>query len=391
MNLETLRRKRVKHLGAKTSNHFGQRRIFFILDRATRKFHGDLGLWLQYLAFARKQKSNKKVSQILTNVLRLHPTKPELWIYAANYAMEERGDMMEARSYMQRGLRFCKRCERLWLEYARMEMIYIAKIVGRRRILGMEQLEASEKKQLLGEDEIEGDGVTFPALTSEDINPDQRPHETVDQEALEKFNSSPALSGAIPIAVFDAAIQQLENNTMLGRQFFDIVANFDELPCQNRILSHIVDFLESTAPDNPETLICSIRQTVIGINVASAGFPAALRTALDRVTVGSKRFNTAETRYTLNRGIIEWILEYLRKDTLDSDIRKVFLISLNREWRQYQSSVKNNPRGKSKEFRSLLVKLREEGLKKLAGPARAWAIETWPDDAELLSSQDIQH
>src|SRR5277367_1229970 len=40
MNLDTLRRKRVKRLGVKVTAHTGQRRIYFILDRATRKFHG---------------------------------------------------------------------------------------------------------------------------------------------------------------------------------------------------------------------------------------------------------------------------------------------------------------------------------------------------------------
>lgn len=91
MNLESLRKKRVKRLGVKTTNHTGQRRIFFVLDRATRKFRGDIGLWMQYVAYARKQKSNKRVSQILTTVLRLHPTKAELWIYAANYALKRGG------------------------------------------------------------------------------------------------------------------------------------------------------------------------------------------------------------------------------------------------------------------------------------------------------------
>lgn len=80
MNLESLRRKRVKRLGVRTSDHTGQRRIYFILDRAIKKFPGDVGLWMQYITFAQKQKSDKKVLQLVTSLLRLHPTKPELWI-----------------------------------------------------------------------------------------------------------------------------------------------------------------------------------------------------------------------------------------------------------------------------------------------------------------------
>ena len=78
MNLEALRRKRVKRLGVKFSHYSGQRRIFFVFDRATRKFHGDTGLWLEYLNYAKREKANKKVAQILTSMLRMHPTMPEI-------------------------------------------------------------------------------------------------------------------------------------------------------------------------------------------------------------------------------------------------------------------------------------------------------------------------
>lgn len=138
MNLELLRRKRLKRQGLKNTGHAGQRRIFLVLDRATRKFPGDLSLWMQYLDFASKQKANKKLSQVLTNLLRLHPTKPAIWIYAASNALNVKDDLTEARSYMQRGLRFCKHSKDLWLEYAKLEMLYVSKIAARSRVLGLD-------------------------------------------------------------------------------------------------------------------------------------------------------------------------------------------------------------------------------------------------------------
>ena len=183
MNLETLRRKRARRLGVKASAHTGQRRIFFVLDRATRKFHGDIGLWMQYADYARKQKAHKKVSQILTSLLRLHPTKPELWIYAASYAIEFQGDMTEARSYLQRGLRFCKRSKELWLEYAKLEMIYIAKIAARRRILGLDGGRQT-LEQASNIDDPDADLIALPAITAEDINPNLQTHDPIDQTAL---------------------------------------------------------------------------------------------------------------------------------------------------------------------------------------------------------------
>ena len=93
---------------------------------------------MQSIEYARKQKAHKKLSQIFTNVLRLHPTKADVWIYAAQFAMDVHADMTEARSYMQRGLRFCKNSKKMWLEYAKLEILYIAKIAARRCVLGLD-------------------------------------------------------------------------------------------------------------------------------------------------------------------------------------------------------------------------------------------------------------
>lgn len=149
INVDALRRKRVKRLGIRATAHNGQRRIFFVFDRGTRKFPGDVGLWMQSVEYARGQHSHKKVSQILTNALRLHPTKSDLWTYAAQFAMEENGDMTEARSYMQRGLRFCKNSSALWLQYAKLELVYIAKIAARRQILGVGENAPKKKRKLV--------------------------------------------------------------------------------------------------------------------------------------------------------------------------------------------------------------------------------------------------
>ena len=120
--------------------------------------------------------------------------------------MEDGGDITEARSYMQRGLRFCKKDERIWIEYAKLEMIYISKIVGRRQILGLDNQRDQQVAKNRSE-ELNGDVVALPAITAEDIDPHKRVSADEDQEALEKLSASPALSGAIPTAIFDAAMK----------------------------------------------------------------------------------------------------------------------------------------------------------------------------------------
>ncbi|KAL9640384.1 MAG: hypothetical protein Q9164_000327 [Protoblastenia rupestris] len=377
MNLEALRRKRVKRMGVKATNHSGQRRIFFVLDRATRKFHGDVGLWVQYITFARKQKSNKKVSEILTKVLRLHPTKPELWIYAASYAMEERGDTMEARSYMQRGLRFCKKSAKLWLEYARLELIHIAKIMGRRQILGLDQGTTVQNNTGVKGGDIGGDMVVLPAITAEDIHPNIESTDDVDQDTLDKMDASPVLSGAIPMAVFSAATKQFGGDDQLSLEFFDMVAKFDQLPCQAAILTKILEALQPSLSKSPAALIRHIRQPVIGVAIKSADFPTAFGSALSRIKPAIATLSSAQLRSVLSREMIEWLLSYLEED-LDPDIRTVVQMTLRKIFDQYQADIGILPAEKAGEVFRLLEQMDARGLEQIAKPGRVWALHMWP-------------
>jgi U3 small nucleolar RNA-associated protein 6 len=46
------------------SDYAGTRRIFFIFERALRKFNGDISLWLQYIEFAKANGANKTLGKI---------------------------------------------------------------------------------------------------------------------------------------------------------------------------------------------------------------------------------------------------------------------------------------------------------------------------------------
>ena len=388
MNLESLRKKRVQRLGVKTSNHTGQRRIFFILDRSTKKFPGDLGLWMQYLEFAQKQKSNKKVSQILTSMLRLHPAKAELWIYAAKYSMEERGDMTEARGYMQRGLRFCKGEEKLWVEYARLEMMWIAKIWGRRRILGLD-MNSQQAGEEIGED-MGGDVVRLPELTENDIRPNERLGEQLDQTTLDKMEASPALSGAIPIAIFDAAMKQFSREERLCLRFFDMISEFHDLPCTDKVLNHIMEVLREF--NTPAALLRFIQQPILGQNAASAAFPAKLRLSLDRLdtTFNQPRTSSAKNEISMTQGVLEehilqWMLHYLEDKELDPDIRKVFEIMVGRVWRQFEAAVMDKSDERCTQVSELIRNLQAHGPHDTAEAATVWAGKIWPDKADLFS------
>ena len=76
----------------------------------------------------------KRTGKIFTTVLRLHPTNGELWILAAKHASQD--DIPAARSYLQRGIRFCPKERRLWLELMGLVMLFIAKTTETLRMLG---------------------------------------------------------------------------------------------------------------------------------------------------------------------------------------------------------------------------------------------------------------
>ncbi|KAI9710569.1 MAG: U3 snoRNP protein [Bogoriella megaspora] len=353
MNLETLRRKRTKRMSIKVKNYTGPRRIFFVLDRGTRKFPGDLGLWIQYIEFAKKEKSYKKLGRIFSTVLRLHPTKPELWIYAAHYAMDGQADMTMARSYMQRGLRFCKKSKKLWIEYAKLEMMYMAKIVARQQILGLDQHKDTKlQKDLLDDPDL--DTIALPEITVEDVNPVLATDDPVDDAALQNLAASPALSGAIPIAIFDAACNELNNDTSVMEQFFDMFAEFVETPSARKIVEHIVNTLQQTSPGTITHAVCSCRRPLVGIEPTSAEFPGALGESLDifqRFSLGHPELvrDIAQTAVRL-------LLPLVLNGDLDHGVRRVLNASLHKYLMMLTAGSSS-----SEQVVALITRLEEDG------------------------------
>lgn len=319
MNLDVLRKKRVKRLGIRSAGFNGQRRIFFVLDRAVRKFHGDISLWVQYIEYARKQKAHKKLSMIFTDALRLHPTSTELWVYAAKHVLDDHGDMTQARSYMQRGLRFCKSSRAIWIQYAKLELIYIAKLVARQKILGLDE-ESQKPKQVEGPglDDHDADMIALPSITAEDIDPTTGEDEEVDQVALQNLNSTPALTGAIPLTIFDTASKNFNHDDRFDQEFFDMVWEFQDAPCLLKLLEHVLEIMQANKPTSPRTQICYIKLPTAGIPVTSAEFPRALGGSLARL----REYPLGKD---LARQVVDWLQPLQATKDLDPALQQVIV------------------------------------------------------------------
>ena len=315
INVEALRKKRVKRLGIKATNHTGQRRIFFVFDRGTKKHPGDIGLWLQAIEFAKKQKAHKKLTQIFTSVLRLHPTRPELWIYAAQFAMDELGDMTEARSYMQRGLRFCKSKKTMWIQYARLEMSYIAKIHARRQILGIEEQRDDRSTQIQAGSKEEAE-VALLAVQDMNTSPEGKP----EAAELSRLESVSAQSGAIPMAIFDGALSQFNNPSDVGQSFLEMLSDYSDLPATGRVLQHMSEVLRAKGCEDWVVDACEVQLPVIGVPLSSVEYPTAFREVLRRLREARAK---RSSRDGLDNWAKQWLQRLLDEEELDPALQTV--------------------------------------------------------------------
>ena len=372
-NVDALRRKRTKRLAVRYKGG-GQRIIYSLYNRATRKFSGDLTLWMQYIDFARRDKAYKRLNDIFTAVARLHPTKPDIWILAATYFMDTQADMTNARSYMQRGLRFCKNSDRLWLEYAKLETIYIGKIAGRRKILG---LDVDQSKQQKGNDNEDENMLALPQITAEDINPSLQQDDGVDELALSNLASAPVLTGAIPLAIFDSAMKQFQGSPKMARDFFDMFAEFDQLFCTRDILQHVLDYLQQNSPEAIETAMCNFGMHLFGCNTADTDLAVHLRDALDLISSAiQQRPHEAET---LSEVAIRRLLPLEQTCAeIDSSLQKALQGALKKHVRALESND-----GSGERIGTLASKLQQEGRRYDAKVLVRLSIKQWPANEQL--------
>lgn len=331
ISLEKLRQKRCKRLRIKSSSsHTGQARIFSIFNRGTKKHPGDVALWMSYLECAREAKATKKFKTVLTSAIRLHPTKSEFWLYAARWTLESEADMNGARSYMQRGTRFCTRNKDLWIEYAKLEMIYLAKIAIRRKILGLDIDRSIEAPKEPAEDvEVTADDIAFtssedviaiPEFKDNTLRQSMIEGVKVDSEAAKDPMTTPALNGAIPLAIFEAAQKQPFFCPAAAGDFFDMFAGFTQVKCLSKILQNVLDSMTESYPTDPYTWDCYIRLPLIGVEPTSAEFPMALGSALDRL---KESLEKTKDKAELSKKAKAWIEPILTLEELDSGIETV--------------------------------------------------------------------
>jgi U3 small nucleolar RNA-associated protein 6 len=289
---------------------------------------------MTYLQYTKTSKALRKFKTVLTSALRMHPTKASLWLYAARSALELDSDMDGARSYMQRGTRFCPASRELWIEFAKLEMFYLAKISARRRILGLDksrQIEPPKDVEQSAEEEVgfadDADEIRIPDFKQDTLQSGMMEGVKVDTDAAQDPMNTPALNGAIPIAIYDHVRKQPFFNMGVAEEFFDMFASFTQVHCVTKILQHVVDSMNDAQATDPSAANCYIRQPVAGVDVHTAEFPVALALALERLKQCQQ---TTTDIGQLSSKVTAWMEQLLAVNGLDEGIATVIQHTLRK-------------------------------------------------------------
>lgn len=215
-----------------------------IFERMVRKFRYDVDAWEQYIAWARSRKMRVVAGRVYARALSLHPSHVPLWISAADHELNGNADTTAARALLQRGLRmnqlvdedaqlardaqeyppaklhkarhgtahaardagalrwvltdYEKDVLRLWVEYFRMELVFIERLRRRWRVLGLDS-GAEAAASLPGDD-----AFASARATAHTVAPEARDADASDDDEDEAVAAAEAeVDDQVPHATLD--------------------------------------------------------------------------------------------------------------------------------------------------------------------------------------------
>ncbi|KAG5437835.1 hypothetical protein PCANB_000550 [Pneumocystis canis] len=356
MNLEALRKKRVKRLNIKgkttISDWAGVRRIFFIFERATQKFHGDIDLWFQYIYYAQHEKSTKVLGKVIASALQFHPTKPKLWIFAGYHELNWNNNMSAARILMQRGLRLNKYSHELWLEYCRMELLYIIKL--------------STHKGMLEIPGTQDNTNTCKIIQDENLNKATHDTNTTSEITIEKFEENkiiskstklnqlsestinpydnPVIKGEIPSIIIKTSNEYMPGNIELLESFYHMIESFNDLKCQRRLLDEIVLLIKQISTDLAKVTLITLVLNKFLNNVMDVSFPGILKSSLSSFNTLTTEIDCSITSYEKFCLLLNMFLD---QNQLNSNLRIAIQSFLHMTLKKLETQHRLSPKLKN--------------------------------------------
>ncbi|KAF4317816.1 hypothetical protein JM18_005490 [Phytophthora kernoviae] len=214
LKLDALRAARKERLGLEKlslGDTAGVKRVHVIFDRVLYKHRGSVELWLQYVAYCKNEGSSRVLSNVFSRALQSHPRSAEIWIEAASYEFGVNLNVESARLLMQRAIRLNSHSQKLWIEYFRLELLYVQKLSMRRQVLRLDETV----------DKTVGTGATV--LIDELPEEQGVQDEEISEEMAAKMNARKlVLQGAIAKIVYTNAVAAIPDDVTFRLKFVEI-------------------------------------------------------------------------------------------------------------------------------------------------------------------------
>lgn len=243
INLDRLRALRCKRLdirGPEACERQSIVRIHRLFSRCTRRFRGDVGLWLQWIAFSKERGSSNVLSRSIGTAVLVNPLVEDLWILAADWEFTNEGNAKAARALMLRGIRTNSQSERLWVEYFKLELKYLLKVQKRIDLV-------TTKSSALDFSDDSDDSAGMIALDMAQNEPEQSPSRMESQ--LPSITESAFFKGEVCRLVLNNALAAFPGRLHL---FFDLWAVVEALDARDQLVGFFMDAGREHFADNAE-------------------------------------------------------------------------------------------------------------------------------------------
>eukprot|EP01087_Luapelamoeba_hula_P013236 TRINITY_DN3786_c2_g1_i2.p1 TRINITY_DN3786_c2_g1~~TRINITY_DN3786_c2_g1_i2.p1 ORF type:complete len:786 (+),score=180.22 TRINITY_DN3786_c2_g1_i2:63-2420(+) len=244
MNLDLLRRKRKRRRGIRMLPEVGEyggfRRIHFLFNRMLAR-SGSVAMWMQYIDFCVRAKSNIALSKVFVRAIQAHPAHAPFWVMTASWEFEHNLNIQAARGIMTRGTNLLKGNALLWREFFRLELFYRQKIADRIAFYGIDAsaLVAKPKSGSVDQtalptsledsnnsnkDDGSGGGDGGDEMDRDDTETENE--QTPEAQSSRKPDNA-FLSGAIPIVIFKNAIKQRPRDLQFRIGLLSVLDEFE--------------------------------------------------------------------------------------------------------------------------------------------------------------------
>lgn len=187
--------------------------------------------------------------QALAKLIRFHPKVPGVWIYAAAWEFDHNLNVAAARALMQEGLRVLPNSGDLWVEYLRMELTYINKLMARKVALGEDEGTLTRDPRTADEKQWRDENKElFMSLDDKENN--NGPN--VESDESEKSGELFAEYGMnIFRTVYSGAVEAIPSSLSLRKRFFEILEGTN-LSHQEGMYEEILNDMKRDFSTEPE-------------------------------------------------------------------------------------------------------------------------------------------